>query len=130
MKKTAILIGSLAAIVLLVWVAFELFVGRPLSTDLSRLAQGKPALVLAFENYSPASMDAADLVNQVRGDYEADILFLAADLGVPDGRVFARDHNIHDGMAVLLGGDGSPVQRISMNLGSRELRQHLNQLIQ
>jgi hypothetical protein len=65
-------------------------IGKPISTDLSIVGQGKPALVLVYENYSPASADALKRLNQVRSDYAASLEFVIADLGVPQGHAFAN----------------------------------------
>lgn len=107
MKKAATLIISLVVTGVLVWLVFSQLVGRPVSTDLSLVGQGKPALVLAHENYSPAGMAAMDIIHQVRRDYDDRVLFLVADLGAPAGKDFADRHNIPNGAAAYFSADGA-----------------------
>jgi hypothetical protein len=98
---------------------------KPMDTDLSGIGQGTPALVLAFENYSPAGADALERLNKVRGDYEDRMMVLVADLGTPDGRGFAERFNLPDGVAVFMAPDGAPVTIISIPDTEGALRQRL-----
>ncbi len=56
-KKVAVTAVSLIALVAIGYFAL-MGAGKPISTDLSVIGQGKPALVLAYENYSPAGGEA------------------------------------------------------------------------
>lgn len=114
MKKTAIATVSVGLVILVAWLALDQLTGRPMSSDLSQVGQGQPAIVLAFENYSPASMEAMDRLNRIREDHEPAILFLAADLGTPEGRAFSSDFALPAGSAILLDSAGSPVRSYSL----------------
>jgi hypothetical protein len=98
---------------------------KPMDTDLSGIGQGTPALVVAFENYSPAGADALERLNKVRDDYDDRMMFLVADLGTPDGRGFAERFNLPDGVAVFMAPDGTPVRIISIPDNEPALRQRL-----
>lgn len=95
------------------------------NSDVSRVGQGMPAVVLAFENYAPASMDAMALFDRVRRDYQDDLLFLVADLGTPRGRAFAEGHRAFSGQVMTFGGDGALVGRGLLESGESGLRERL-----
>jgi hypothetical protein len=99
---------------------------NPMSADLSVIGQGRPALVLGFESYSPASGDAMNRLNAVRGDYEDQMAFVVADLGTPQGQVFARQHNLRDGIAIFISADGKPGSVAPIPADEGVLRQQLD----
>ena len=82
------------------------------STDLSRIGQGIPALVVARDKNYLAGAEVMDLINTVRPEYEGKIAFLAAHLGHPDGQAFARRHDMDDAIVVVFDADGSPAARL------------------
>lgn len=100
-------------------------VGKPISTDLSVIGQGKPALVLAYENFSPAGGDALNRLRKVRSDYGSRLDFVVADMGTPQGRAFANRYQLVDGQAVFLKQDGQPLRVTSIPADERELRSRL-----
>ncbi len=108
MKKLLWTLGGLAALFATVYV-MTLFVVKPVSMDLSSIGQGEPSLVLAYENFSPTGGAALEQLREVRDDYEDRLQFIVADLGTPQGRGFAERHRLIDGQAVLLDGQGKPV---------------------
>lgn len=110
MKKAVISILSSGLVILTAWLAITTLSGQAMSTDLSQVGQGRPAIVLAFENYAPTSMDAMDQLNRIRSDYEPEVKFLVADLGTPEGRAFSSRISLSPGHAVLLDGSGTPVR--------------------
>lgn len=78
-------------------------------TDLARIGQGQPALVLVFENHSPTSMDTLSLMKAAQRE-RTDLLFVVADIGTPQGRAFQQREQAFSGQ--LLGFDAAG-QRIS-----------------
>ena len=99
--------------------------GKPISTDLSIIGQGKPVLVLAYENYSPAGGEALNRLRKVRSDFDLRLDFVVADLGTPHGREFTNRHQLIDGQAVFLKQDGEPLQVTYIPADERELRSRL-----
>lgn len=124
-KKIAVTAVSLVALVGLGYLV-TIGVVKPISTDLSAIAQGKPALVLAYENFSPAGAEALDRLRKVKGDYELRLDFVVADLGTPQGRTFANRYQLVDGQAVFLKQDGQPLQAMWIPADERELRGRLD----
>ncbi len=124
-KMIAVTIASLAALLGLGYL-FITGIGKPVSTDLSVIGQGKPVLVLVYENYSPTSGDALNRLNQVMNDYESRLDFVVADLGVPQGRAFADRYKLGNGQAMFLKPDGKPLRATSIPADERELRSQLD----
>jgi hypothetical protein len=120
-------IVTIASLVILIALGYFLTIGggKPISSDLSVIGQGKPVLVLAYENYSPIGGDALNRLRQVRSDYDLRLNFVVADLGTPHGRAFASRHRLTDGQAVFLKQDGQPMRVISIPADERELRNRL-----
>jgi hypothetical protein len=99
--------------------------GKPISTDLTAIGQGKPVLVLAYENYSPAGGEALNRLRKVRSDFDLRLDFVVADLGTPHGREFASRHQLVDGKAVFLKQNGEPLQVTNIPADEKELRSRL-----
>lgn len=126
MHKSLKLLLSLvvaAGIGALLW---GLLPGRGFDTDLRRVGQGQPALVLAFENYAPAGSESMALLGKVRDDYAGRLAFFVADLGTPMGRDFASRHGLRDGMVILLDGSGRPAEAPHLPDSESELRASLD----
>jgi hypothetical protein len=124
LKTIAVIAASLLALVALGYVVTVGFV-KPMSTDLSVIGQGKPVLVLAYENFSPAGGEALTRLQQVKSDYESRLDFVVADLGTPQGRAFANRYQLVDGQAVFLKQDGQVLQVTGIPADERELRNRL-----
>jgi hypothetical protein len=107
-RKLVWTIGGLAILFTSIYLVTVLVV-KPVSMDLSLIGQGKPSLVLAYENFSPTGGAALEQLRKVRGDYEGRLEFIVADLGTPEGRGFANRHRLIDGQALLLDSQGTPV---------------------
>ena len=101
-------------------------IGEPISTDLSVVGKGKPALVLAYENYSPAGGEALNRLSRVKEVYESRIDFVVADLGVPTGRSFADRHRLENGQAIFFAPDGRPLRTMSVPQEESALRNLLD----
>lgn len=124
MTKALSILVVLAAVAGIGWLLLDNLAIKPVSTDLTSVGQGTPVLVLAFENYSPAGLNALERLKAVRGNYEGRLLFRVADLGAPAGQTFAERYGLENAMVALLGGDGDPVLRSYLpgtNEGLKEL---------
>lgn len=128
MKKFK-LIATLLVVFLGVAYIVTLLAVRPMSTDLSVVGQGKPALVLVYENHSPGSIDALDRLKVVRPDYEARLAFVVADQGTPAGQAFAGRYGLSQAHALLLRANGEPVVVMTIPVAEPELRDRLDQYL-
>ena len=125
MFKILAVIAAVLAALFAVGYFLILGVGKPIGTDLSVVGRGKPALVLAHENFSPTGGDALNRLREIRSDYDARLEFVVADLGTPRGRAFAERHGLFDGRAVFLTRDGEPLRVTDVPADERELRDRL-----
>jgi hypothetical protein len=96
------------------------------STDLSRIGQGTPALVVARDTNYLAGAEVMDLINTVRPEYDGRVVFLAAHLGHPDGQAFARRYGMEDAVVVIFDADGTPMDRLVIPQSAEALRAALN----
>ena len=99
--------------------------GKPIGSDLSNIGQGRPAVVLAYENFSPTGGEALNRLRKVRGDFDARLDFAVADLGTPQGRAFAQRFKLLDSQAVFLAQDGRPLSVTSVAVDENDLRSYL-----
>ena len=98
-------------------------------TDLTRVGQGRPALVLAYDISSMGGMESMGLLDNVRGEYAGRVEFLVADLGVPDGHNFAQRHGAVSGSVMLYSGGGSHTRTIHPPLTLETLRRALGEAV-
>jgi hypothetical protein len=119
---TAITIGVLA----LVWSQLP---RSPYSTDLSRIGQGQPALVLAYDIQSMGGMAVMAMMDDLRGEYADRIAFLVAPLGAPQGEAFGRRFNLDNGSVVLFSPQGVAVNTVHLPANTAELKNALEALL-
>jgi hypothetical protein len=96
-------------------------------TDLSRVGEGRPALVLAYDMNYASGMGVMELMNAIRADYAGEVDFLVAHLGMPDGEAFARQHAAGDGTVLLFSADGRRVSTLRQPQTADALRQALDE---
>ena len=121
-RRTLIVLAVAALVVVTGWSIMP----TPISTDLSQVGQGRPALVLAYDNFSPSGGEALTRVNALRGEYEDRMVFALADLGAPHGQAFANRHGLRDALAVVLTADGAIHSRGVVPADPRQLRERLD----
>jgi hypothetical protein len=113
-------------------VAAGLLVFRHLPTsgygsDVSQVGQGRPAVVLVFESFSPPSIEAMELFDRVRRDYADRLDFLVADTGSPRGQAFIAHHGVHVGQVLTFRADGTRVRASILDGDEQALRERLRQ---
>ncbi len=129
MSKKVVVIATLLIALLIVGSLFMFSSGKPIGTNLSIVGQGKPTIVLGYENYSPMGGAALSLLRKVRGNYDSRMEFVIADLGTPQGQQFADRHQLFDGRAVFLNQDGEPVRITSIPAQEDELKSLLDAML-
>ncbi|MCW8936078.1 MAG: hypothetical protein OQK98_15300 [Gammaproteobacteria bacterium] len=125
MIKTITLSTALIAALLALGFLLTMGIGKPVSTDLSVIGQGKPVLVLAYESFSPNGVEALNSLQQVRHDFDSRLDFVVADLGTPQGRGFASRYKLANGQALFLNQNGQPLRVINIPADEHELRRSL-----
>lgn len=93
-----------------------------LSTDLSRIGQGAPALVVARDINYVAGGEVMDLMVAMRPHYGDRLEFRVAHLGRPEGQDFARRYSARDGTVVLFAADGSRLTSLHAPQTEAEIR--------
>jgi hypothetical protein len=96
-------------------------------SDVTRVGQGRPAVVLVFENFSPPSVEAMELFDQVRRDYADRLDFFVADTGSPRGQEFIARHDAHFGQVLTFRSDGTRVRMANLDGDPQALRERLRQ---
>ena len=99
------------------------------ATDLSRVGQGRPALVLAYDSNFTSGMGVMELLNDIRDDYEERVQFLVAHLATPTARDFASRHGAADGTVLLFAGNGERIATLHQPQTAEELRRALAQAL-
>jgi hypothetical protein len=97
-------------------------------TDLSRIGQGQATLVLALDSNYSGGASVMELLNEVRHEFTGSVQFLVASLALPNGRAFADQHRVSDGMVLLFDAQG---QRVAVLIPQNqdELRKALQQTL-
>jgi len=98
------------------------------SDDLSKIGQGKAAVVLIHDKGSVRSLDLMTLLNKVRSDYSGKVEFFAVDVAVREGRMFRQQQNDDSIVLVLFSGNGEKLASHSYGLGEAGLRSELDKL--
>ncbi|MDX9740620.1 MAG: hypothetical protein RBT81_05530 [Gammaproteobacteria bacterium] len=105
LRSTLITVG----IVVLALAFAATLLPRGFSDDLSRIGQGRPAVVLVHDKEAVASLELMTMLNELRGDYEDRMEFLATDVATDEGRSFAQSQGVGSSLLVLFDGAGSRV---------------------
>jgi hypothetical protein len=101
----------------------------PYSTDLTRIGQGRPALVLAYDIRSMGGMEVMAMMDALRPAYADRIHFLVAPLGAPHGHAFGERHQAANGTVVLFSETGIPVRTVHGPASTAALQQALDGLL-
>ncbi len=125
-RKWLIYLAITAGVLALVWSQLP---RQPYSTDLSRIGQGQPALVLAYDIQSMGGMAVMEMMDDLRGEYADRIHFLVAPLGAPHGHAFGQQFNVANGSVVLFSGRGSAVNTVHLPPDTAELKKALDDLL-
>jgi hypothetical protein len=116
---------TIAVIVAATAVIFTQLPKGALPTDLSRIGQGVPALVVARDINYVAGGEVMDLMAAMRPHYGDRLEFLVAHLGRPEGQDFARRYSARDGTVVLFAADGSRLTSLHAPQTEAEIRRAL-----
>jgi hypothetical protein len=98
-------------------------------TDLSRIGQGQPTLVLAIESNYSGGAAVMELLNEVRPDFADSVQFLVASMAVTGGQAFAAEHRAGDGTVLLFDAKGQRVAVLRAPPTPDELRKLLQQAL-
>jgi hypothetical protein len=124
--RTLVTMLCLALVATVLW---QLLPKAAFSSDLARVGQGKPALVMLREVHIMGGELVIEQMLQIHPEFESAVEFLVVHTGHPDGENFARVHGIRDGALVLFDAEGEVLGRIGRPDSAAGLRQFIvNQL--
>jgi hypothetical protein len=126
MRKWLVYLAIVGGVLALVWSQLP---RSPYSTDLARIGQGQPALVLAYDIQSLGGMEVMAMMDELRGEYAERIAFLVAPLGAPQGQAFGNRFGVANGSVVLFSSRGTAVNTIHLPSNTAELQQALERLL-
>lgn len=101
----------------------------PYSTDLSRIGQGRPALVLAYDIKSMGGMEVMAMMDSLRPAYEDRVHFLVAPLGAPHGFAFGERHDAVNGTVVLFTAAGVAFRSVHQPADTAALQHELDSVL-
>jgi hypothetical protein len=125
-RKWLITLAVVGLVLALVWSQLP---RSPYPTDLARIGQGQPALVLAYDIQSMGGMEVMGMMDDLRGEYAERIAFLVAPLGAPLGRAFGQRHDAINGTVVLFSATGTAVRTVHLPANTAELKKALDGLL-
>lgn len=118
-RRVAITVGMLSALAAAVWCLLP----QPYPSDLSRIGQGRPALVLVYDSDLVVSGDQAAELDAARDALQPDVEVLVADTGRPDAARFVAQHGARPGMLLHFDAEGALIERLSPVVPAERLRQ-------
>jgi hypothetical protein len=119
----------MASIVLFIAFAFKFLLPQGYSDDLSRIGQGKAAVVLVRDNQTVQSHDLLAVMDGIRGHYADEVEFMIVDHNTPQGSGFMVTHNAPRSNLVLLDAQGNAVKVVSAPQTERSLSQEIDTLL-
>lgn len=125
-RKWLIYLAIAVGVLALVWSQLP---RSPYSTDLARIGQGQPALVLAYDIQSMGGMAVMAMMDDLRGGYAERVAFLVAPLGAPHGRAFGERFNAVNGTVVLFSPSGGVVDTLHLPENTAALQKALDGLL-
>ncbi len=126
MRKWLIYLAIIGGVLALVWSQLP---RTPYSTDLARIGQGKPALVLAYDIQSMGGMAVMAMMDDLRAEYAGRVAFLVAPLGAPNGQAFGTRFGATNGSVVMFSAKGNAVGTVHLPANTAELKNALESLL-
>ncbi len=125
-RKWLIFLAIAGGVLALVWSQLP---RGPYSTDLARIGQGQPALVLAYDIQSMGGMAVMGMMDDLRDDYAERVAFLVAPLGAPQGQAFGERFGAVNGTVVLFSTQGTVVETVHLPENTAALQKALDGLL-
>ena len=125
-KKGLVYFIVLGLSAILIWTQLP---QSPYPTDLDRINNGQPSLVLVYDVNTAGGMMVMELLAPLREEYGDQMEFLVASLGLPDGRAFAKHYSITSGAVVFFSADATHSSTLHAPKSTDELRMVLERVI-
>jgi len=125
--RTLVILGSTVLVVAVLWL---LLPKGSFPSDLTRVGQGQPALVMLREVHVMGGDLVMQQMLQIHPEFQNSVEFLVVQTGHPDGQAFALEHNLSDGALVLFAADGEVLGRSARPESPDALRQFITDLLE
>lgn len=120
---------TLLCVALVATVLWQLLPKAAFSSDLTRLGQGRPALVLLREVQSMGGERIVQQMQTLHPAFEQHMEFLVVHTGNPSGMTFAATHQLGDGGMVLFDAQGQVLRQIRPTESAAELRAEISEAL-
>ena len=101
---------------------------RGFSDDLSRIGQGKAAVVLVRDKNAVESMGLMNLLDGIRDQYAGRVEFLLADYDTPEGRAFIAANHAAPVTLVLFDAGGKQVKILAAPQTAANLQKEITNI--
>ena len=101
---------------------------RGYSDDLSRIGQGRTAVVLVRDKNAVESMDLMNVLNRVHNQYAGRVVFLLTDYDTPEGRAFIAANKAARITLVLFDPRGKPVKVLTAPQTAADVEKAINSI--
>ena len=101
---------------------------RGYSDDLSRIGQGRTAVVLVRDKNAVESMDLMNVLNRVHNQYAGRVVFLLTDYDTPEGRAFIAANKAARTTLVLFDPRGKPVKVLTAPQTAADVEKAINSI--
>lgn len=95
---------------------------RPYAADLSRIGEGRPALVLVYDADLVVSGEQLAELDAARDALQPGMEVLVANTGRPDAARFIARHEARPGMLLRFDAEGALIERLSPVVPAEKLR--------
>jgi hypothetical protein len=120
----------IAGVILLVFAAAAAMnLPRGFSDDLSRVGQGKAAVVLVRDKNAVESFDMMEVMNGLRDQYAGQVEFLLTDFNTPEGRAFISANNAARVTMVVLDANGKAVSVLHPKQTTESVQQAIDSVL-
>lgn len=102
---------------------------KSFSDDLTLIGKGSASVVLTSDNNLVVSQTSMEMLNKIRSDYEEDVNFLVADVGMSKGQEFMRKQQVGVAYLLFFGPDGKRENLLEANASETVVRAVLDKLL-
>lgn len=124
-KGAAITIAIIAVVVVLLVFNSP----RGFDSDLSKIGAGQPALVLVYDPNLVVTGEQVHEMNMIRGDLEAQVQFLVADMGHPETKHFMSQHRVRPADLLIFDAEGSLLKVLQGPVAADKLADEVNKTL-
>ena len=120
-------LSTLIFVVIVATILWQLLPKAAFSSDLTRVGQGKPALVMLRDIGAVGGERILEQMHAVYPEFESQMIFLVVHTGNPAGVDFGAEHNVTDGQMIFFDAEGRRIARSDRTGNAEALKRFLSQ---